>query len=103
MAENEKSEIRSTKHETNSKYQNMNDQNKGRSLRLLIESLLLASKGIVLDFEHLNFGFVSDFDIRISDLNFLVLALLVCALFYLYLLNTPTTFPTSSKGSYMGL
>jgi hypothetical protein len=55
----------------------MNDQNKGTSLRLLIESLLLASKGIVLDFEHLNFGFVSDFDIRISDLNFLVPALLV--------------------------
>jgi hypothetical protein len=70
MAENEKSEIRSTKHDatlrssplrstrTNSNYQNMNDQNKGTSLRLLIESLLLASKGIVLDFEHLNFGFV---------------------------------------------
>jgi len=54
MAENEKLEIRSTKHETNSNYQNMNDQNKGTSLRLLIESLLLASKGIVLDFEHLN-------------------------------------------------
>jgi len=58
MAEDEKSEIRSTKHETNSNDQNMNDPNKGKSLRLLIESLLLASKGIVLNFEHLNFGFV---------------------------------------------
>jgi len=47
MAEDEKSEIRSTKHETNSNDQNMNDPNKGKSLRLLIESLLLASKGIV--------------------------------------------------------
>jgi hypothetical protein len=28
MAENEKPEIQSTKHETNSNYQNMNDQNK---------------------------------------------------------------------------
>ena len=32
---------------------------------------LLASKGIVFNFEHLNFGFVSDFDIRISDFIFL--------------------------------
>jgi len=44
----------------------------------LIESLLLTSKGIVLNFEHLDFGFVSDFDIRISDLSFLVPAPLVC-------------------------
>jgi len=58
MAENKKSEIRSTKHETNSNYQNINDQNKGISLRPVIESLLLASKGIVLNFEHLDFGFV---------------------------------------------
>jgi hypothetical protein len=80
MAENEKSEIRSTKHETNSNYQNMNDQNKETSLRLLIESFLLVSRVIVLNFEHLNFGFVlvlrsgllrrvvSNSDIRISDL-----------------------------------
>jgi amino acid adenylation domain-containing protein len=52
-----KSEIRISKHETNSKDQNSNDQNE-------------VSPCIVLNFEHLNFGFVSDFEIRASNLDF---------------------------------
>jgi len=48
----EKSEIRSTKSETSTKVQNYNVQNKKP-----------------LNFDIWSFEFVSDFDIRISDLN----------------------------------
>jgi len=48
----EKSEIRSTKSETSTKVQNYNVQNKK-----------------LLNFDIWSFEFVSDFDIRISDLN----------------------------------
>jgi hypothetical protein len=50
--------LRSTR--TNSNDQNLNDQNKNGSSKQF--------GAFVLNFEHLNFGFVSDFDIRISDL-----------------------------------
>jgi hypothetical protein len=48
------------KFETNSNYQNLNDQNKSGSSKWF--------GAFVLNFEHLNLRFVSDFDIRISDL-----------------------------------
>jgi amino acid adenylation domain-containing protein len=51
-----KSEIRISKSETNPNDQNLNSQNKG-------------STPIVLNFKHLNFEFVSNFEFRISDLN----------------------------------
>ncbi|NIM16119.1 MAG: amino acid adenylation domain-containing protein [Candidatus Aminicenantes bacterium] len=50
-----KSEIRISKHETNSNDQNSNDQNK-------------ISTPIVLNFENLNFEFVSNFEFRASNL-----------------------------------
>jgi amino acid adenylation domain-containing protein len=49
-----KSEIRISKHETNSNDLNSNDQNK-------------IIPGIVLNFEHLDFEFVSDFEFRASN------------------------------------
>ncbi|MDQ1350663.1 MAG: hypothetical protein QG657_965 [Acidobacteriota bacterium] len=52
-----KSEIRNSKFETNPDGQKINDQNKD------FEDLM------ILDFEHLDFEFVSDFDIRASNLN----------------------------------
>jgi amino acid adenylation domain-containing protein len=51
-----KFEIRISKFETNPNDKNSNDQNK-------------ISTPIVLDFEHLNFEFVSDFEFRASDLR----------------------------------
>jgi hypothetical protein len=48
------------KFETNSNAQNLNDQNKNSGIKQF--------GAFVLNFEHLNFVFVSDFDIRISDL-----------------------------------
>jgi amino acid adenylation domain-containing protein len=51
-----KSEIRISKSETNLNDQNPNDQNK-------------VSTPIVLNFEHLNFEFVSNFEFRASNLN----------------------------------
>jgi hypothetical protein len=57
-----KSEYRISKFETNSNDQNSNDQN---------EKNLKASyhAAFVSDFEHLNFGFVSDFGLRASNLG----------------------------------
>jgi hypothetical protein len=55
-----KFEVRNPKFETNSNDQNLNDQNKNSNSKQF--------GAFVLNFEHLNFGFVSDFDIRISDL-----------------------------------
>jgi hypothetical protein len=57
----DKSEIRSTKSETNPNDQITNDQNKKNKTK--------APKPTVSDFEHSDFEFVSDFDIRISDFN----------------------------------
>jgi hypothetical protein len=37
------------------------------SLRRFIEALFLASKGVVLNFEQSDFGFVSGFGFRASD------------------------------------
>ncbi|MCU0286996.1 MAG: condensation domain-containing protein, partial [Acidobacteria bacterium] len=54
-----KSEARSTKSETNPNKTNSNDQNKNRN----------SGASLVLNFENLDFEFVSSFDIRISDLN----------------------------------
>ncbi|NIM15215.1 MAG: amino acid adenylation domain-containing protein [Candidatus Aminicenantes bacterium] len=51
-----KSEIRISKYETNPNDQNSNDRNDANNL-------------IVLDFEHLNFEFVSDFEFRASNLS----------------------------------
>jgi amino acid adenylation domain-containing protein len=51
-----KSEIRMSKFETNPNDQNSNDQNE-------------VIPGIVLNFEHLDFEFVSDFEFRASNLN----------------------------------
>jgi hypothetical protein len=48
------------KFETNSNHQNLNYQNKNGSSKWF--------EAFVLNFGHLNFVFVSDFDIRISDL-----------------------------------
>jgi hypothetical protein len=48
------------KFETNSNDQNLNDQNKSGTSKQF--------GAFVLNFEHLNFDIVSDFDIRISDL-----------------------------------
>jgi hypothetical protein len=45
------------KFETNSNEQNLNDQNKNGSSKQF--------GAFVLNFAHFNFGFVSDFDIRI--------------------------------------
>jgi hypothetical protein len=59
-----KFEARNPKFETNSNGQNLNDQNKNDNSKQF--------RAFVLNFEHLNFGFVSDFDIRISDLLILV-------------------------------
>jgi hypothetical protein len=55
-----KFEARNPKFETNSNDQNLNDQNKNGSSNYF--------GAFVLNFEHLNFDIVSDFDIRISDL-----------------------------------
>jgi hypothetical protein len=57
-----KSEIRISKFETNSNDRNSNDQN---------EKKLKASyhAAFVLNFEHLDFGFVSDFVLRASNLS----------------------------------
>jgi hypothetical protein len=46
--------------ETNSNDQNLNDQNKNDNSKQF--------GAFILNFEHLNFDIVSDFDIRISDL-----------------------------------
>jgi hypothetical protein len=59
-----KFEARNPKFETNSNDQNPNNQNKNSSSKKF--------GAFVLNFEHLDFGFVSDFDIRISDLLILV-------------------------------
>ena len=59
-----KFEARNPKFETNSNDQKLNDQNKNVSSKQFV--------AFVLNFEHLNFGFVSDFDIRISDLLILM-------------------------------
>ena len=56
---NIKFEIPSTKHETNPNDQNSNDQN-GKRLKFVFNFLF----GTL---ENLDFEFVSDFDIRISD------------------------------------
>nr|NIM15891.1 hypothetical protein [Candidatus Aminicenantes bacterium]NIM82675.1 hypothetical protein [Candidatus Aminicenantes bacterium]NIN22048.1 hypothetical protein [Candidatus Aminicenantes bacterium]NIN45805.1 hypothetical protein [Candidatus Aminicenantes bacterium]NIN88643.1 hypothetical protein [Candidatus Aminicenantes bacterium] len=55
-----KFEARNSKFETNPNDQNSNDQNE-KNLKALYHAVF------VLDFEHLNFEFVSDFDIRFSD------------------------------------
>ena len=55
VSKTRKSEIRISKHETNSNDQNINDQNGKRHHQ----------SAFVLNFEHLNFDIVSDFDIRI--------------------------------------
>ncbi|HLP60658.1 MAG TPA: amino acid adenylation domain-containing protein, partial [Candidatus Deferrimicrobium sp.] len=52
-----KSEIRNSKSETNPNDQKINDQNKNQYF----------GTAFVLNFEHLNFEFVSNFDIRISN------------------------------------
>jgi hypothetical protein len=57
----DKSEIRISKSETNPNDQNSNAQN---------EKNLNASFHTVLNFEHLDFEFVSYFVLRASDLNF---------------------------------
>jgi len=49
-----------SKSETNSNDKNLNDQNKNENCKQF--------GAFVLNFEHLNFDIVSDFDIRISDL-----------------------------------
>jgi non-ribosomal peptide synthetase component F len=59
-----KSEIRISKSETNSNDQNSNDQNK-------------ISTSIVLNLEHLNFEFVSNFEFRASNLDSLNLAYVI--------------------------
>ncbi|MDQ1355127.1 MAG: hypothetical protein QG657_5437, partial [Acidobacteriota bacterium] len=53
-----KSEIRNPKFETNPNYQKINDQNKNQYF----------GAAFVLNFEHLNFDIVSNFDIRASNL-----------------------------------
>jgi hypothetical protein len=58
--QNFKSEIRISKSETNSNDRNLNDQNKNSNIKQFA--------AFVLNFEHLNFDIVSDFDIGISDL-----------------------------------
>jgi len=55
-----KFEARNPKFETNSNNQNLNDQNKKSSSKEFW--------AFVLNFKHLHFRFVSEFDIRISDL-----------------------------------
>jgi non-ribosomal peptide synthetase component F len=62
-----KSEIRNSKFETNPNDKNTNDQNKNQHFGAVS----------VLDFEHLNFEFVSNFDIRISNFNSSNLAYLI--------------------------
>nr|NIM15515.1 amino acid adenylation domain-containing protein [Candidatus Aminicenantes bacterium]NIM81938.1 amino acid adenylation domain-containing protein [Candidatus Aminicenantes bacterium]NIN21663.1 amino acid adenylation domain-containing protein [Candidatus Aminicenantes bacterium]NIN45458.1 amino acid adenylation domain-containing protein [Candidatus Aminicenantes bacterium]NIN88290.1 amino acid adenylation domain-containing protein [Candidatus Aminicenantes bacterium] len=59
-----KSEIRISKFETNPNDQNSNDQNE-------------VTTSIVLDFEHLNFEFVSDFEFRASNLSSLNLVYVI--------------------------
>ncbi|MCP5047481.1 MAG: amino acid adenylation domain-containing protein [bacterium] len=56
-----KSEIRNPKSETNPNDQNTNVQNKNH-----------CSECVVLNFEHFNFEFVSDFGFRISDLSYVI-------------------------------
>ena len=68
-----KSENRSTKLETNPNVQKTNDQNKN--------SQTDASKQTVSNFKHLDFGFVSDFDIRASDFSLELNILYIIGLF----------------------
>ena len=61
LSSSRQAQIRISKFETNSNDQNINDQNiKRHRAKLLL---------YVLNFEHLNFDIVSDFDIRYSDFD----------------------------------